>query len=128
MHYFDNIYSYPRRRLITEIRLQRPNFTFDQESIQIALQCALTERRLWDQSPSPAEDSCGGIIDFDDERDEERVLFGSDASPDGTLPHGLKAIRSQSRYSPRGDDGSHLEDVYIARNIRTAGRAAAVQA
>lgn len=128
MHYFDNIYSYPRRRLITEIRLQRPNFAFDQESIQCALQCALTERRLWDPAPSPAEDSYGGIIDFDDERDDERVLFGSDASPDGALPPGLKAIRSQSRYSPRGDDGSHLEDLYAGQNIRRGGHAAAVQA
>lgn len=110
MYYFDNIYSYPRGRLITEIRLQYPNFTLDQESIQMATRCALDERQWLAKIPSLAEDSVGGIIDFDDERDDERFALGGDGSPDGSLPAGSKFIRSHSMYSPRGDDGSYLED------------------
>lgn len=110
MYYFENIYSYPRKRLISEIRLRHPNFTFDQESIQIAVRCALDERQWLDKVPSLAEDSAGGIIDFDDERDDERLLYGKDGSPNGLLPPGSKFVRSLSQYSPRGDDGSWLED------------------
>ena len=110
MYFFDNIYSYPRKRLITEVRLQDPTFTFDQESIQIAIRCALDERCWLDNMPSLAEDSVGGIVDFDDERDRERLAFGGDASPDGSLPPGFKYARSFSRYSPRGDDGSCLDE------------------
>lgn len=110
LYYFDNIYSYPRKRLLTEIRLQRPNFTFDQESIQVAIRCALDERQWQDNVPSLAEDSAGGIVDFGDERDDERLQFGDDASPNGSLPIGSRPMQSHSRYSPRGDDGSCLEE------------------
>ncbi|KAK7414743.1 hypothetical protein QQX98_006427 [Neonectria punicea] len=110
IHLFENIYSYPRKRLIVEASLHHSNFTVDQESIQIAIRCALDERRWLDRMPSLAEDSVGGIIDFDDERDDERVTFCGDASPDGSLPPGLKFVRSFSQYSPRGDDGSYLEE------------------
>ncbi|EQL04126.1 F-box domain protein [Ophiocordyceps sinensis CO18] len=109
LYYFDNICSYPRNRLINEIRLDHPSFSFDQESIQIAIRCALDERRWLDTAPSLAEDDGGGIVDFDDERDSERAGLGDDASPDGSLPPGLKFVQTLSRYSPRGDDGSHLE-------------------
>ncbi|OAQ90764.1 F-box domain-containingprotein [Purpureocillium lilacinum] len=112
LYYFDNIYSYPRKRLITEIRLQHPSFTFDQESIQIAVRCALDERHWTDKNPSLAEDGCGGIIDFDDERDEQRGVFKYDGSPDGSLPQGARSVQSYSRYSPRGDDGSFMDDYY----------------
>jgi hypothetical protein len=121
MFYFENIYSYPRQRLITEIRLEHPNFTFDQESIQLAIRCALDERNWLDRSPSLAEDSVGGIIDFDDERDGERLAFGGDGSPDGTLPNGKVFMRSVSQWSPRGDDGSYLEDRRVSE--RSAQRA-----
>ncbi|KAI9155332.1 hypothetical protein HJFPF1_07914 [Paramyrothecium foliicola] len=125
MFYFENIYSYPRHRLITEIHLQHPNFTFDQESIQVAIRCTLDERKWLERFPSLAEDSVGGIVDFDDERDNERLAFGGDANPDGALPSGLDFVRSLSQYSPRGDDGSHLEDQqrqtgYGARVMATA--------
>jgi hypothetical protein len=110
MHYFEHIYSYPRQRLISEVRLQHPTFTFDQESIQIAIRCALDERKWLEKAPSLADDSVGGIIDFDDERDEERSLYNHDACIDGMLPAGSKFVRSFSQYSPRGDDGTYLED------------------
>ncbi|KAH6990391.1 hypothetical protein BKA56DRAFT_609998 [Ilyonectria sp. MPI-CAGE-AT-0026] len=110
MHLFENIYSYPRKRLITEASLHHPNFTLDQESIQIAIRCALDERQWLDRMPSLAEDGAGGVIDFDDERDGERLTFCGDARPDGSLPPGVRYVRSFSQYSPRGDDGSYLEE------------------
>lgn len=63
-----------------------------------------------EKAPSLAEENAGGIIDFDDERDNERLAFGNDASSNGMLPPGSKIVRSFSQYSPRGDDGSCLED------------------
>ncbi|KAG6032362.1 hypothetical protein E4U41_007237 [Claviceps citrina] len=110
LYYFNNIYSYPRKRLITEIQLEHPSFTFDQESIQIALRCALDERNWMEKGVNLAEHGAGGIIDFDDERDEDRIRLQNDASPDGGLPQGSKYLTSYSRYSPRGDDGSLLDD------------------
>jgi hypothetical protein len=110
MYYFENIYSYPRKRLLHDVRLRHPNLTFDQESIQVAVRCALDERQWLAKVPSLAEDGVGGVVDFDDERDEERVLYGGDGSPDGSLPGGLKFVRSFSHWSPRGDDGSNLEE------------------
>ncbi|KND92701.1 hypothetical protein TOPH_02620 [Tolypocladium ophioglossoides CBS 100239] len=110
LYYFDNIYSYPRKRLIAEVQLQHPSFTFDQESIQIAVRCALDERQWLDGDPSLAEDGGGGIVDFDDDRDNERLALEGDASPDGSLPPGTRFVQSYSRYSPRGDDGSLLEE------------------
>ncbi|UNI16193.1 hypothetical protein JDV02_002654 [Purpureocillium takamizusanense] len=126
LYYFDNIYSYPRKRLITEIRLQHPSFTFDQESIQIAVRCALDERHWLDKKPSLAEDRCGGIIDFDDERDEQRGALKHDGSPDGSLPQGARPVPSFSRYSPRGDDGSFMDDHYHLSGFE--GRVAAAMA
>ncbi|KAI5457269.1 hypothetical protein BGZ63DRAFT_74660 [Mariannaea sp. PMI_226] len=120
MHLFDNIYSYPRNRLIVEARLHQPNLTLDQESIQVSIRCALDERGWMEKMPSLPEDSAGGIIDFDDERDEERLAFSEDGSPDGSLPLGAKFVRSFSHYSPRGDDGSFLEDLH--RQSWTGGR------
>ncbi|KHN97809.1 F-box domain protein [Metarhizium album ARSEF 1941] len=110
LYYFNNIYSYPRKRLITEIQLRHPNFTSDQESIQIAIRCALDERSWLDKMVNLAEHDAGGIIDFDDERDEDRLRLQGDASPTGQLPEGSRLIQSYSRYSPRGDDGAFLDD------------------
>jgi hypothetical protein len=122
LYYFENIYSYPRKRLLSEIRLRYPQFTFDQESIQVAVRCALDERLWLVHVPSLAEDSCGGILDFDDERDEERMRLASDASPDGSLPGDFKFARSFSHYSPRGDDGSYLEEDIQYRQMTADGQ------
>ncbi|KAF9761157.1 hypothetical protein IL306_003935, partial [Fusarium sp. DS 682] len=110
MHLFENIYSYPRKRLITEARFLQPNLAFDQESISVSTQCVLVERQWALNMPTLPLDGLGGVIDWDDERDAERVKFGSDASLDGALPGGATMRRSFSHYSPRGDDGSYLED------------------
>ena len=110
LYYFANIYSYPRKRLIAEMHLQHPSFTLDQASIQIAVRCALDERQWLDRDPNLADDGGGGILDFDDDRDNERLALEGDGSPDGLLPPGTRFVQSYSRYSPRGDDGSFLED------------------
>ena len=110
MYYFEHIYSYHKQRLITDVRLRMPNFTFDQESLQVAVRCALDERQWLDNAPALAEESVGGILDFDDERDEQRILLGGDGSSNGSIPSGTQTIRSFSMYSPRGDDGSHHDE------------------
>lgn len=76
----------------------------------MAVRCALDERRWLEKKVNLAEHDAGGIIDFDDDRDEEQVRLQSDASPDGRLPGGSRFIQSYSRYSPRGDDGAFLDD------------------
>ncbi|KAL5588635.1 hypothetical protein FOBRF1_015163 [Fusarium oxysporum] len=121
MHLFENIYSYPRKRLITEARSLQPNLTFDQESISVSTQCVLDERQWSLNMPTLPLDGLGGVIDWDDERDAERVKFGSDASLDGTLPGEARMLRSSSHYSPRGDDGSYLEDVQRQTRMEAAG-------
>lgn len=110
LYYFENIYSFSRKRLITDVHLKHPNFLLDQESIQVAIRCALDERQWLTNAPHLAENNVGGIIDFDDERDDERLAYGNDASPDGALPSGATYVRSLSQYSPRGDDGSLVEE------------------
>ncbi|OAA65070.1 hypothetical protein ISF_04480 [Cordyceps fumosorosea ARSEF 2679] len=110
MHYFENIYSYTRKRLIAEIRLERPTFTFDQESLQGVIRCVLEERQLVDNLPIIPGDCEGGILDFDDERDVRRMDFEQDGRVDGTLPPGVPAVQQFSRHSPRGDDGEYLEE------------------
>ena len=57
-----------------------------------------------------AEHRSGGIVDFDDDRDDDRLRLQGDASPTGQLPGGSKFRQSYSRYSPRGDDGALLDD------------------
>lgn len=76
LYYFDNIYCYSRKRLICKARREHPSFTFDQESIQIAIRCALDERQWLDKRPSLPDEGGGGIIDFGDESDSERLALG----------------------------------------------------
>ncbi|KOS18446.1 hypothetical protein ESCO_001045 [Escovopsis weberi] len=126
MHYVKNICSFPRTRLIRDIEDRHPNFTVDQESIQVSIRCVLEERLWLDSPPSFPDDSVGGIIDFDDERDDERVARGDDASADGWPPGwlGSKLSASRSLYSPRGDDGHDAEGnpLYQAEMLRRMQR------
>ncbi|OAR01823.1 hypothetical protein LLEC1_00664 [Akanthomyces lecanii] len=110
MHYFENIYSYTRKRLITEIRLHRPTFHLDQESLQGVIRCVLEERELVNNLSIVPEDCEGGILDFRDARDLQRIKYGRDGRADGTLPPGVPPVHQISRYSPRGDDGENLEE------------------
>ena len=114
LHYFENIYSYPLKRLITDIHLRMPNFTMDQESIHCAIKSALAERHMGnglDAAQLSRPGSEGGIIDFDDERDEVRNQLKTD---DG-ISNGLVTPMHSRRfgYSPRGDDGSQHHDEYL---------------
>lgn len=112
MHYFKNISSYPRKRLIAEVSQQHPYFTRDQETIQHTIRTVLDERQWLTTVPQTllAEESKGGIIDFDDARDQERELFRHDGSANGSLPPGVKLLKATSWYVPRGDDGSYLDN------------------
>ena len=103
--YFDRIFSYPKNRLIADIRFRHPAFLGDQESLQAAIRSALEERSWLDNLINPT-DVVGGIIDFGDSRDEERERLGGDASRDGSLPAPGTYIRSHSLYNPPGDDGA----------------------
>lgn len=105
VHYFESIYSYPKKRLISDIRLNHPCFTNDQESMQAAIRSVLEERSWLEQLPIPT-DAAGGIIRFDDERDEAMDRLGHDSSADGSLPEPASYVRSFSTFNPRGDDGS----------------------
>lgn len=89
----------------------QPNLTFDQESIQVAIRCALDEREWLNNSPALPIDGAGGILDWDGEHDAERLELAGDARLDGSLPEGFRRWHSFSQYSPRGDDGSFLEDL-----------------
>lgn len=105
VHYFETIYSYPKKRLIADIRFRHPRFVDDQESIQAAIRSALQERHWLSRFPVPT-DVAGGIIDFGDERDQEAKSLGSDGSWDGSLPKPATLVRVYTMYNPRGDDGS----------------------
>ena len=76
----------------------------------MAVRCALDERSWLDKKVNLAEHDAGGIIDFDDDRDEDQLRLQNDASPDGRLPRGSRFVQSYSLYSPRGDDGAFLDD------------------
>ncbi|KAF5011475.1 hypothetical protein FDECE_2394 [Fusarium decemcellulare] len=99
MHLFENIYSFPRKRLIMEAHLLQPNLTFDQESISVSIQCVLDERQWSLNMPSLPQDGLGGVLDWDDERDAERVRFGGDASPDGSLPGGVRSLTNHCLFT-----------------------------
>jgi hypothetical protein len=110
MYYFDNLYDFSPKRLVTDIRIRHHTFARDQESLQAAIKAALDERHWLDNLPSLATDSEGGILDFGDHRDEEREIFGSDASHDGSLPLPAMYRPPHAEFSPRGDDGSPAQD------------------
>ncbi|PKS12256.1 hypothetical protein jhhlp_001556 [Lomentospora prolificans] len=105
VHYFETIYSYPKKRLISDIRLNHPRFADDQESLQAAIRSVLEERIWLGKLPIPT-DTVGGIVYFEDDRDDEVDRLGSDHSIDGSLPEPASYIRSFSTFNPIGDDGS----------------------
>ena len=110
LHYFETLYSYPRKRLTSDLRIRHPMFCRDQESLSAAVEAVLDERSPSTRAMHFPNASAGGIVDFGDERDEDRVRFGKDGSPDGSLPHPGTYQPPHSDYSPLGDDGSSLEE------------------
>lgn len=105
VHYFETIYSYPKTRLIADVRSRHPQFVDDQESLQAAIRSTLQERHWLGNLPAPTEMG-GGIVDFGDERDKEVERLGSDGSWDGSLPRPAALVRVYTMFNPRGDDGS----------------------
>lgn len=108
-HYFEAIYSYPKKRLIADVHARHPRFVDDQESIQAAVRSALQERQWLHKFPVPT-DVGGGIADFGDERDEELERLGSDGSWDGSLPKPAALVRVYTMFNPRGDDGGGSDE------------------
>lgn len=56
------------------------------------------------------EYSCGGVVDFEDECDLERLVFGVDGSFDGGLLLGVNYRCEILYWLLCGDDGWYLED------------------
>ncbi len=110
MHYFENLYNYPRKRLITDVRHRYPTFPRDLESLEHAIFCVSEERNWHDMGPSFPQPSVGGIIDWGDSRDVERETLGSDASYDGSLPAPGTYYPPHSDFVVHGDDGSMVPD------------------
>lgn len=127
VHYFETIYSYPKKRLIEDIRFRHPRFVDDQESIQAAIRSALQERHWLGKLPAPT-DMAGGIVDFGDEWDEELERLGSDGSWDGSLPEPAKLVRVYTMYNPRGDDGSGSDAWSYPTDSRPNNRLALAEA
>jgi hypothetical protein len=122
MFYWENLYNYPKKRLIADIRIRHPYFSRDLESLQAAIQAAMLERPWLDDSVYSATHPICGIIDLGDERDVERELLKGDASSDGSLPASANFVQPGFEYPCTGDDGSKLDESAY-RYSRNMGRA-----
>lgn len=105
MFYFENLYSYPRRRLVKDVNNRHPTFVDDQESLQAAIRAAIDERH-WLIGIDNL-DEVGGIVG------PVRVVDQSlcnDGSRDGSIPPPGMARRPRGDWSPPGDDGRALAE------------------
>ncbi|KAI8238630.1 hypothetical protein K4K57_002595 [Colletotrichum sp. SAR 10_99] len=76
MFYFENLFNYPRKRLVTDVNLRHPNFSRDQESLEAAVQ-AVVDERPWLYEVDDLS-TVGGIVD-DNKEYEDRL------NNDGTI-------------------------------------------
>lgn len=127
VHYFETIYSYPKKRLLADVHTRHPRFVDDQESIQAAIRSALQERSWLRRLPVPT-DAGGGIVDFGDERDGELARLGADGSWDGSLPKPATLVRVYTMYNPRGDDGGGSDAWSYPMESRPSNRLALAEA
>ncbi|OHE96156.1 F-box domain-containing protein [Colletotrichum orchidophilum] len=105
MFYFDNLFNYPRKRLVTDVNLKHPAFSQDQESLVAAVQSAADERPwLYDIVDLT---SIGGIVTSDEGLDEH---LGRDGSHDGSIPPPGAFRRPRGIWAPPGDDGRALAE------------------
>ncbi|KAL0940663.1 F-box domain protein [Colletotrichum truncatum] len=115
MFYFENLFSYPRKRLVTDVNLKHPNFSRDQESLGAAIQSALDERPWLDDVANL--NSVGSIVNNDNDCKDR---LNCDGSHDGTVPPPGALQRPQNDWAPPGDDGRTLAERYqfyqIAQN------------
>ncbi|KAI8286109.1 hypothetical protein K4K60_000679 [Colletotrichum sp. SAR11_57] len=65
MFYFENLFNYPRKRLVTDVNLRHPNFSRDQESLEAAVQ-AVVDERPWLYEVDDLS-TVGGIVDVNKE-------------------------------------------------------------
>lgn len=105
MFYFENLYSYPRKRLVVDVNTRHPTFANDQESLHAAIRAA-TEERPWLQSVGVLEDV--GQIVGPASLCNDRLQ--NDGSPDASIPAPGIARRPQDDWSPPGDDGLGLAE------------------
>jgi hypothetical protein len=105
MFYFENLYSYPRKRLVSDVNMRHPTFANDQESLHAAIRAA-TDERPWLQNLDVLEDigQIVGLVTHCDDR------LRRDGSPDATIPAPGVARRPQEDWSPPGDDGLALAE------------------
>ncbi|KAK2047359.1 F-box domain-containing protein [Colletotrichum somersetense] len=106
MFYFENLFNYPRKRLVTDVNLKHPAFSQDQESLVAAVQAAADERPwLYD---TPDLSTTGGIVDTGDNDIDERL--SRDGSNDGSIPPPGAFRRPRGNWAPPGDDGRALTE------------------
>lgn len=111
MFYFENLYSYPRKRLVSDVNMRHPTFANDQESLHAAIRAA-TDERPWLQNLEVLEDVgqiVGSVLLCDDR-------LRRDGSPDATIPAPGVARRPQEDWSPPGDDGLALAERGMANS------------
>ncbi|KAI8260893.1 hypothetical protein K4K58_001605 [Colletotrichum sp. SAR11_239] len=68
MFYFENLFNYPRKRLVTDVNLRHPNFSRDQESLEAAVQ-AVVDERPWLYEVDDLS-TVGGIVDVNKEYED----------------------------------------------------------
>ncbi|KAF6839127.1 F-box domain protein [Colletotrichum musicola] len=105
MFYFENIFNYPRKRLVTDVNLKHPNFSRDQESLWAAIQSALDERPWLEEIANL--NTIGIIVDNLSELDGQ---LNDDGSHDGTIPPPAAFQRPRNDWAPPGDDGRSLAE------------------
>ncbi|OLN95403.1 hypothetical protein CCHL11_04687 [Colletotrichum chlorophyti] len=113
MFYFEHLFNYPRKRLVTDVNLKHPTFSRDQESLVAALQSAADERPwLYDIDDLSRVGSIVGSNTPVDDR------LSRDGSHDGSIPPPGTFRRPRGTWAPPGDDGRALAErshVYVAR-------------
>lgn len=103
MFYFENLYSYPRDRLVTDVNRRHPTFNNDQESLRASIQAAIEERHwLAGLGPLDGFGRIVGTVRGDDQ------WYRQDGSHDGSIPAPGAVQRARSDGSPPGDDGRAL--------------------
>ncbi|KAH0444608.1 F-box domain-containing protein [Colletotrichum camelliae] len=105
MFYFENLFNYPRKRLVTDVNLRHPNFSRDQESLEAAVQ-AVVDERPWLYEVNDLS-TVGSIIDVNKEYEDR---LNHDGSHDGAIPAPGAFQRPLSDWAPPGDDGRTLAE------------------
>lgn len=105
MFYFENLYNYPRKRLVIDVNLRHPTFAHDQESLLSSIEAAVAERR-WLKETDQLDDL--GVIVGRPSVSHER--YNCDGNPDASIPVPGVVRRPRNDWSPPGDDGRALAE------------------